>query len=325
MSDSKVFVKDLKDKLNFESVFLIKEKAELTDKKGNSYLSMTLSDVTGSIDCRIWDNVKSLSRQFQQGQFAIVKGHVQTYQSRLQVVVHSLKEADDVNFDDFIVTTTRPPQEILAEIEKMVETLEDDHIREVLQLTLTDPEIRKPLLMAPAAKSIHHAYVGGLVEHILSICKILDFLSGHYESVNRDLLIFGGIYHDLGKIWELTSGHNIQYTDRGRLIGHMQIACEILDDKASKILGFSAETKDLLKHIILSHHTKLEYGSPKRPKFLEALLIGLVDELDSRINCLEGFMDEELKAGQKWSRYSPLFDRYFFLDVLGKKRGHELY
>ncbi|MCB0419745.1 MAG: HD domain-containing protein [Bdellovibrionales bacterium] len=325
MTTQKIFVKDLKDKDAFETVFLVKEIVELTDKKGNPYLSLTLSDVTGSIDGRIWDNVKALSRQFQQGHLALVKGHVQNYQNRLQVVIHSLKETEDVNYEDFIATSRRPPQENFEEIEKIVETLDDQEIRQVLELTLADKEIRKMLLMAPAAKSIHHAYVGGLVEHVLSICQIMNFFSSHYDFLNRNYLIFGAIYHDLGKIWELTSGHNIQYTDRGRLIGHMQIACEILDEKAGTILGFSSEKKDLLKHIILSHHTKLEYGSPKRPKFLEALLVGLVDELDSRMNCLEGFMSEELTNGQNWTRYSPMFDRYFFLKLLGEKKGHENY
>ncbi|MNT59684.1 3'-5' exoribonuclease YhaM [compost metagenome] len=137
--------------------------------------------------------------------------------------------------------------------------------------------------------------------------------------MNRDLLLFGGIFHDIGKIWELSYDSHIAYTDRGRLLGHMEMACELIDKKAARILGFSDELRDICKHIILSHHGKLEYGSPKRPKFLEALVVAMVDDFDSKVSTVHSLITEERGSGEKWSRYSDLFDRYFLLDDLNEK------
>ncbi len=181
---------------------------------------------------------------------------------------------------------------------------------------MEDPEIKPDLLRSPAAKSIHHATQGGLLEHILSICKIMEFLAGHYTFLSRDLLIFGAIFHDIGKVWELKLDQGIQYTDRGKLIGHMELACELIDRKSQKILGFTDELRDLCKHIVLSHHGKLEYGSPKRPKFLEALVVAMVDDLDSKVNTVKKFIDSERDSGQRWSSFNDLFERYFILDNL---------
>ena len=141
----------------------------------------------------------------------------------------------------------------------------------------------------------------------------------HYAFLNRDLLLFGAIFHDIGKIWELSYDNGISYTDRGRLIGHMQIACELIDKKSARILGFNEELRDICKHIILSHHGKLEYGSPKRPKFLEAMVVAMVDDFDSKVATLKTVIDNERGSGEKWSRYNELFDRYFLLDDLNEK------
>jgi 3'-5' exoribonuclease len=158
-----------------------------------------------------------------------------------------------------------------------------------------------------------------LLEHILSICRILDFFASHYPHLNRDLLIFGGVFHDIGKVWELTYENGFSYSDRGRLLGHMQIACELIDKKSSRIMGFSDELKDICKHIILSHHGKLEYGSPKRPKFAEAMVVAMIDEFDSKVSTLKTLFEGERQSGERWSRYSELFDRYFLLDDMNEK------
>ena len=313
----KIFVKDLKDKQSFETPFFVKEKIELTDKNGKKYLNISLADISGTIDARVWDNVVEITSEVDSGDFAVVKGHVQTYQNRMQVVVHTIKKTEDLDFSLFVKASKVSPKEMIVSLDEVVASISDVQIRQLLEATIQDSEVRSLLMVSAAAKTIHHAYVGGLLEHILSICKLCESFVDNYPFLKRDFLIFGAIYHDIGKIWELTPGPNIQYTDRGRLVGHMQIACELLDDKCSKILGFSSETKDLLKHIILSHHGKLEFGSPKRPKFIEALVVSQIDEIDSRINTLKGFMDSELQSNQKWTKYNGMFDRYFYLGIYG--------
>ena len=320
-SVQKVFVKDLKEKESIRSTFLVSEKMELSDKNGKPYMTLNLQDVTGSIDARVWENVENLGSFFQVGDFIEVKGHVQVYHNRKQMIVHDLKKAslEEVNLLDFVQGPSKNPEEMLEELIQVVGSLQSPFISELLLNTLEDESVQPFLMKSPAAKTIHHAYIGGLLEHILSICKIMDFLSQHYNFLDRDLLIFGAIFHDIGKIYELEVEKGIQYTDRGRLIGHMELACEMIDSGAEKILGFPEELKDILKHIVLSHHGRLEYGSPKRPKFLEALIVAMIDDLDSKVNTMYNFMLGELETGEKWSKFNQKFERYFYLEFLRKQ------
>lgn len=314
-------IKSLKDKETVDSLFLVKEKNVAVGKNGRSFMGLQLGDATGTIDARLWDRVDEMSREFDVGDVLKIKGLVQLFQNRKQLIIHRLERVDSatIDFSEFVPQTSRNTEDMFVELLKIVRTMKNDHLRQLVLDTLEDPEIRPLVLKAPAAKSIHHAWLGGLLEHILSICKIMDFMGSHYPFLNRDLLLFGGIYHDIGKIWELSYDNGISYTDRGRLLGHMQLACELIDKKASRILGFSEELRDICKHIILSHHGKLEYGSPKRPKFPEAMIVAMVDEFDSKVSTIMTLIDSERGSGEKWSRYSDLFDRYILLENMNEK------
>ncbi len=314
-------IQSLQDKASVDSLFLVKEKHVAVGKNGRPFMGLQLGDATGTIDARLWDRVDELAREFEVGDVLRIKGLVQLFQNRKQLIVHKLERIDPstVNFEEFIPQASKNVDDMLVELLQMVRTMKNDHLRQLVLDTLEDPEIRPMILKAPAAKSIHHAWLGGLLEHILSICKIMDFMGTHYPFLNRDLLLFGGIFHDIGKLWELSYDNGISYTDRGRLVGHMQIACELIDKKASRILGFNEELRDICKHIILSHHGKLEYGSPKRPKFLEAMVVAMVDDFDSKVSTLKTVIDSERGSGEKWSRYSDLFDRYFLLEDMNEK------
>ncbi|XGC80194.1 3'-5' exoribonuclease YhaM family protein [Bdellovibrio bacteriovorus] len=314
-------IQALQDKDNVDSLYLVKEKHVAVGKNGRPFMGLQLGDATGSIDARLWDRVDELSREFDVGDVIRVKGLVQLFQNRKQLIVHRLEKIDSstVNFEEYIPKASKSVEDMFVELLQMVRTMKNDHLRQLVLDTLEDPEIRPMILKAPAAKTIHHAWLGGLLEHILSICKIMDFMGTHYPFLNRDLLLFGGIFHDIGKLWELSYDNGISYTDRGRLIGHMQIACELVDKKASRILGFNEELRDICKHIILSHHGKLEYGSPKRPKFLEAMVVAMIDDFDSKVSTLKTVIDGERGSGEKWSRYNDLFDRYFLLEDLNEK------
>lgn len=314
-------IQSLQDKASVDSLFLVKEKHVAVGKNGRPFMGLQLGDATGTIDARLWDRVDELAREFEVGDVLRIKGLVQLFQNRKQLIVHKLERIDPstVNFEELIPQASKNVDDMLVELLQMVRTMKNDHLRQLVLDTLEDPEIRPMILKAPAAKSIHHAWLGGLLEHILSICKIMDFMGTHYPFLNRDLLLFGGIFHDIGKLWELSYDNGISYTDRGRLVGHMQIACELIDKKASRILGFNEELRDICKHIILSHHGKLEYGSPKRPKFLEAMVVAMVDDFDSKVSTLKTVIDSERGSGEKWSRYSDLFDRYFLLEDMNEK------
>lgn len=317
----KQFVRDLKDRDHVGSIFLATDKMVLTDRNGKTYMSFNLADASGSINARVWEKVEDWSKSFEPGDFVQVKGFVQTYQNRRQVIVQEIQRASqtDVALKDFVGAAVTDPNQMFDQLVKLAETLGEPNIRALTLAVLNDEEVKPRLLRAPAAKSIHHAYMGGLLEHVLSICQVMEFLATHYRFLNRDLLLFGAIFHDIGKVWELSIDEGIRYTDRGRLVGHMAIACELIDDKTRAIDQFPPSLKDVLKHIVLSHHGKLEYGSPKEPAFPEAMVVAMIDDLDSKLNTVLGFMRQELGSGESWTRLNPHFERYFYLDFLRAK------
>jgi 3'-5' exoribonuclease len=329
------WVKDIKEKETVEGLFLVKEKNVSLGKNGRPFVAVLLGDKTGNLDTRIWEKVDEFANLLDVGHIVRVKGQVQIFQSRKQMVASKVESVDQngIDMNDFLMQTLRDPLEMFAELKSIALTIYNPHIKQLVLSVLDDPEIKALLLKAPAAKTVHHAWIGGLLEHILSICQIMEFMAKHYSFLNRDLLLFGGIFHDIGKIWELNVDAGISYTQRGRLIGHLSMACELIDAKAARVLGFPNDLKDILKHIILSHHGRLEYGSPKRPKFLEALIVAMVDDFDSKVASVLSFIQSERSASvdlqsamgsggaspvhsEMWSRYSELYDRNFFLDDL---------
>lgn len=310
----KVFVTDLQDKQSVQTTFLAKNKLLLTDKKGKNYMSLKLSDSTGDIDARAWDNVDRFEGTFQSGDIVQVKGVVQLYQNKKQLVVHKVELYDgSVDLTDYLRSSDTAPEEMLQSLLQIVEKIESQHIKQLITSVLSDPTIKPLLLLAPAAKSIHHARIGGLLEHILSISRLAEGIASHYSFLNLDLLIFGAIFHDIGKIWELeTTDKGVRYTTKGRLIGHMVMAVELVEKKASQIFGFPEELKDMCKHIILGHHGKLEYGSPKLPQTMEAYVVWLLDEMDSKIDSIESIYKAH-DGNDDWSAFSQLFERHFYL------------
>lgn len=314
-------VRELKEKDTVDGLFLVKEKNVSVGKNGRPFMSLVFGDQTGSIDARVWDRVDELNQEFDVSDILRVKGQIQIFQNRKQLIVHRLEKPEQgpLNIEDFIPSSGKNPEDMFMELLVIVRSMKNDHLRLLTLDVIEDAEIKPLFLKAPAAKTIHHAWRGGLLEHILSITKILDFLATHYATLNRDLLIFGAIFHDIGKVWELSYEGSLGYTDKGRLLGHMLLACELVEKKASRILGFNEELKDMCKHMILSHHGKLEYGSSKRPKFVEAMLVAMVDDLDSKMNTLQTFIESERNVSERWSRYHDLFDRYFMLDNLKER------
>lgn len=318
----KQFVNQLQEKVPVDSFFLVRDKNIAVGKNGKPFIVSILGDQTGSIDARIWDRVDELSEEFSIGDIVKVKGNIQIFQNRKQIIIHKIERVDATQMDMsvFLEKSKREATEMYAELHNIVKSMQNDSLKNLVLNVITDPEIKPKLLVAPAAKSIHHAWVGGLLEHILSICKIMEFMASHYTYANKDLLIFGAIFHDIGKLWELSYEYGINYTDRGRLIGHMGIACELIDKKSAQILGFNDELKDICKHIVLSHHGKLEYGSPKRPKFVEAFLVSMIDDLDSKMATLNTFItDERNTSSDRWSKLNMHFERYFLLDNFNEK------
>jgi 3'-5' exoribonuclease len=316
----KVFISQFQEKQTITSTFLVKNKTLLKDKRGKTYVSFLLSDSTGDVDAKIWDNADSLEGSFQSGDIILVKGLVQTYQNRKQFVVHKLERFDgSVDLRDYVKSTDQAPEDMYRDLVQIVDGFQNEPLKQLVMDTLNDPTLKPLLLSAPAAKTIHHARIGGLLEHILSIARLCHLVGSNYKHLNVDMLIFGAIYHDIGKVWELQINDNgISYTDKGRLLGHMAMAVELIEKKCQKIFNFPEDLKDLCKHMVLSHHGKQEYGSPKVPQTLEAYVLWMLDDLDSKIDAISHAMTMPTGDGT-WSQYSNLFDRHFFLKNIDAK------
>src|SRR3989338_3046816 len=318
---SAISIRQLNDKdLIQDRPFLVKDKVKGMGKNGRPFLSLLIGDKSGQIDARVWDRVEELSEIFETGEIILVKGQVQVYDGRKQIIIHKIEKPESEVFDkkDFMIEGKKiDTHAYYSELIAIVQGLQSPPIKQLLLDSLQDEEIKSRLLKAAAAKTIHHAWSGGLIEHIVSISKLMQMLAKHYDFLSLDLLIFGAIFHDLGKIWELEIENDfIQYTNKGRLLGHMQLSCELIDRKSARILGFPEDLKDILKHIVLAHHGRLEYGSPKRHKFMEALVVAMIDDLDSKINTVQTFIENERQTGESWSRFNESFERYFLLENL---------
>lgn len=319
----KAFIKDLKEKDHVESSFLVTKKESGVSKAGKAYLALRLMDSTGELEARVWDDAEEASKLFSKDDVAEVRGYAVAYQGGLQINVSSIWAAKEGEYSmrDFLPSSRRPPEEMLAELDCVVSAVKDRHIRALLQSIFSDDEMRWRFMTAPAAKAMHHPYLGGLIEHVLSICGLVEKVAAHYgEAVNKDLLTAGAILHDIGKTTELSYARSFDYTDEGRLIGHITIGVEIIERHARGIDGFPQELSMFLKHMVLSHHGQLEFGSPKRPKTLEALILSFLDDMDAKVNSVLALREDARESAPGWSPFQRIFERYIYK---GTYRGED--
>lgn len=320
----KKYIKDLKEKEHLQTVFLVTEKNAGADRNGKVFLSLTLADASGHINARMFEKAGEAAQTFEVGDAVKVKGFVQLFQNRKQMIVNEVRKATEAEYamTELVAELGGDPREHMEQLLKLVKDLDNEHVRDLLLKTLQDSQVSALLLKAPAAKTIHHAYRGGLIEHIHSIAQVMVTMSQHYPFLDRNLLVFGAIYHDLGKIFELDLSEGIHYTQSGRLVGHMVLATDMIERISQTMPAFPADLRDVLKHIVLAHHGKLEYGSPKLPMLPEAMVVAMIDDLDSKMNTLFHFLKNEVQnvpPEEKWSHYHAGFERYFFLDFFRRR------
>lgn len=311
------FVSELREKMEFEGAFLVKIIQLHMDKNGRPYVNLILMDKTGEVEARVWDNAAKLAEEVRSQDILRVAGKVNLYQGRRQIVVEAAAKVADgsLPLDRFVPSSAYDVNRLYADVLALFQTLEDKFARELCVRTLEDPEVKKRIVRAPAAKSVHHAYAGGLIEHTLSVCRILDGLAKHYRAyygpaISRDLLLLGGLFHDIGKIYELSFERGTEYSKEGQLIGHHVLGCELIDRVANGIEGFPSDLRIHAKHLILAHHGKLEYGSPKVPHSIEALLVHYVDDLDSKVNTILDFIGHDAQPGE-FTLVNRLFEHPF--------------
>jgi 3'-5' exoribonuclease len=293
------------------SSFVVITKQVKPKKTGEPYLALTLGDRCGQIEAKMWDNVDDAINAFEQDDFLKVKGLLNRYKNRFQVTIHKLRRLGEVEVDfaDYLPKTTKNIDELWQTLTGFVSSIQDEHLKALVQSLIDDPEIAKGYRSAPAAKTLHHAYIGGLLDHVVSLFRSCDLICGNYPQVNRDLLFAGAFLHDIGKIYELAYTRSFSYTTRGQLLGHMIIELELLQAKIAQIPGFPDETKTLLEHLIISHHGQYEFGSPKLPMFPEALMLHYLDDLDSKMESMRAHFEREAESDSNWTSYNPSLGR----------------
>ncbi|HTX33485.1 MAG TPA: HD domain-containing protein [Bryobacteraceae bacterium] len=292
--------------------FLVHSK-EIRQKKGGGefYLSLLLGDRTGELDAKMWDNVAEVLDSFDRDDFVKVKGLIQVFHNRPQLTIHKVRRLDDseIDYADYFPSSKRDPEEMWRELQGVVAGIANPHLQALLSRMLADPDVAQRYRRAPAAKQIHHAFLGGLIEHVLSLCGLARLVAPHYANIDADLLLTGVVLHDIGKIYELNYERGFSYSNDGQLIGHISIAMRMVSEKLRDLPDFPLPLRSLVEHMILSHHGQLEFGSPKLPLFPEALLLHYLDDMDSKMECMRALIANDRQVEGCFTTYSPTLDR----------------
>jgi 3'-5' exoribonuclease len=294
-----------------DAVLLVRAKDVRQKKTGEPYLSLVLGDRAGEIEAKMWDNVAGVLETFGRDDFVKVKGLVQVYQNRPQLTLHTLQRVSesDVDFADFFPASKRAPADMFVELRGLIDGMGNAHLKALLTAVFDDEEIAARFRKAPAAKMVHHAYLGGLIEHVLQICALCQVVAPHYPDVDVELLLAGAILHDVGKIHELIYNRSFSYSTDGQLLGHIVIGLQMVDEKLRGIPDFPPKLRGLIEHMILSHHGELAFGSPKVPLFAEAMLLHQLDNLDSKMECMRSLIEQDRQVEGVWTSYNNVLER----------------
>ena len=305
------YIEDFKEDESIIGHYLCKQRQSLKSRSGKTYLSLKLQDKTGLIDAKVWELSNDI-QNFEENDFIKIDAVVVTYQNELQLRVNKLRRSMEGEFDkmNYIPTTDKDVDKLFVQLMDYIKALSNPYVKQLLEnIFVNDSEINSLFKNHSAAKTMHHGYMGGLIEHTLSVVSICDFMSNKYKYVNRDILLAAAMLHDIGKVYELSEFPNNDYTDEGQLIGHIVIGAELITREASKIPNFPVRLKNLLKHCILSHHGEYEFGSPKRPKVIEAFILHCADNMDAKVQMFDEMIEKDNTQGN-WMGYNKMLARF---------------
>jgi 3'-5' exoribonuclease len=313
------FVSDLGQQENIDQVFMASQKQMRPNRNGNLYLQVELSDRSGAISARMWNASDADYRSFEDGDLVRVEGATQIFQGGIQLIATSICKArhDEVDLADFMCLTPADIDRLALRLAEMLRSMRDLPLRNLAECLLSDEEFMEKLARSPAGIKNHHAYPGGLLEHVVNLMEVADSVAGHYPILNRDLLLMGVFLHDIGKVEELSSDRGFAYTDAGQLLGHVILAISMLDKKlaqAEELMGepLPSETILRLKHMIVSHHGEYEYGAPKLPMTLEAIALHQLDNLDAKLHNFHQLMRDDANLDSSWTQYHANLGRKLF-------------
>lgn len=306
----KIFIRDFAPNQTISTTFLVKSKELRNKKTGGQFALITLSDKTGDITGQWWDNFEDTIDTFDRDAIVFARGLVTVYRNHLQLSIHRMRlcQEREYSLTDYFPTTKYDIDEMFAELMAIIGEFKNEYLRRLLQSIFADENTARKFKKAPAAKTMHHPYLGGLLEHSLSLVKLCRKVGAHYDGIDIDLLQTGAVLHDFGKIDELAYDRAFGYTDDGQMIGHLVMETIMVADHIKEIPGFPDDLRRHLLHMLLAHHGKLEYGSPKLPSTPEALMLAYLDDLDSKVEAMMRLIAEPQIEGD-WTRMSPMFER----------------
>ncbi len=303
------YIKDMRDGDQIHDTYLCKQKNALKTKAGKNYYALTLQDKTGTIDAKVWDLNNGIG-SFETGDFINVTGNITLYQSNPQLSLTRIRKASDGEYDpnDYMPVTERDMNEMCREMSAYIASVKEPHLNALLRkIYVEDPKFAVEFKNHSAAKSMHHGFIGGLLEHTLAVTSMCDFLCGRYPFLKRDLLITAALLHDVGKVEELSAFPKNDYTDEGQLLGHIYIGACRVERTAAGIEGFPQVLLTELVHCILSHHGKLEFGSPKKPSLAEAVALNFADDCDAKMEAMKEMFSESKEVNERFI-YSRMMD-----------------
>lgn len=306
-----LFVSDIQEHQPVDTVFMCASKNQGVTKSGSGYLILKLLDRSGEIEGRVWDRAEEIARRFEKSDYVRVRGQATLYQGKLQIrVLDVLKiEESEVAPGDFLPKSQYDPEIMAAELTAILRNIRNPYLLALAEAFLADDEFMDLFKRAPAGKSIHHCFLGGLLEHTLSLLKLILKVVENYRGVDIDLLLIGGFLHDMGKIYEFSFDRTVEYTDKGQLLGHLVMEVEKVSDKIRTIPDFPEDLAVLVKHMLVSHHGQYEFGSPKLPQTVEALILHYLDDLDGKIQSVQTLMAKEQS---RWTSFHRAYGRSFF-------------
>ena len=309
----KVFVRNLAADSAVDSPFLITDFQIRQKKNGEDFLRLKLADKTGEITAVLWDNVQEAVSQVSKGDYALVTGRASLYQDTLQVTVYRLRRLDpsEVEPADYVPASERNVEKMWKELLAATDSIRNPKIRELVDSILSDETIADGLRRSPAAKFHHHVYLGGLLEHTLSMVRLSHFVAEHYPELDRDLLVAGALLHDIGKTSELAYEREFDYTDEGKLVGHIVMAAADLD-RRMRCIEFPDGLRTQILHLVVSHHGEKEFGSPQTPMTLEAIALHYIDMLDSRLAIAREAIKREADSDDAFTGYVRSLERHLY-------------
>jgi len=313
------YVQQLTDGDTIDEIYLVVDKQLRANRNGNLYLQVDIRDRTGSINARLWNAGEQLFRSFEVGDFLQVRGKVQLFQGALQMILSHLDrvQTEKVELADFLPHTEQDVSKLLERLRAILKKISNPHLKALIECFLMDDEFMAGFCQAPAGVRNHHAYLGGLLEHVVTLLDGADRLLPLYPDLDRDLLLMGVFLHDIGKVRELSFARAFAYTDEGQLIGHLIIGVEMLNEKAAKVPDltgepFPAELLLRLKHMILSHHGSYEFGSPKLPMTPEAVALSALDNFDAKVHAFTRDIREDRNQTSSWTPFNQSLQRRLF-------------